>query len=334
MRRALTGVDAVAEGIAARDANNLYRTSCFFQDRERYRSFCAQYAIMRIVDDRIDALPARVALSSQEIAAEHDVVVAWRCAVGAVYDGQSLSPAVLTRTGDAQAPALLAALQSALQAFPVPRILWDNFFEAMARDITQPHFSTYAEFLAYAEGATAAPTTIYLYLLTAQRCGPGAGRYLPPGDFDLLRCGRALGLFAYLTHILRDLPDDLSGSGGSHGEGLLYVAEDDLVRHHLTPAMLYEDRVRGCSRVELRQLVATLARRSRSALAEGQQYLAVLHGRLSTDCALILRLIVALYVQTLQKIEDCGYDPMRRCHQLTEAEKEALVCQVLGEHGG
>lgn len=330
----LSGVDAVAESIAARDANNLYRTSCFFQDPARYRSFCAQYAIMRVVDDRIDALPARMVLSSREIAAEHDIVAAWRSAVEAVYAGQNPPPAVLARTDYAQAPALLRALQSALHAFPVPGSLWHNFFTAMARDVQQPHFRTYADFLAYAEGATAAPTTIYLYLLTAQRGLSGAGRYVPPEDFDLLRCGRALGLFAYLAHILRDLPDDLGSNRGCHGAGLLYVAEDDLAQHQLTPAMLYEDQARQCSRAELRQLVATLATRSRLALAEGQQYLTALQGRLSVDCAFILRLIVALYVQTLQKIEACDYDPMRRCHHLTEAEKEAIVRQVLaGDHG-
>jgi phytoene/squalene synthetase len=87
VRYQLTGVDAVAEAIAARDANNLYRASCFFQNPERYRSFCAQYAIMRVIDDRIDALPARVSLTPPEVAAERDVVDAWRSAVEAVYDG-------------------------------------------------------------------------------------------------------------------------------------------------------------------------------------------------------------------------------------------------------
>src|SRR5262245_62058009 len=168
----LTGVDAVAEAIAARDANSLYRTSCFFQDPERYRAFCAQYAIMRVVDDRIDALPARVSLPPLQVVAERDVVDAWRSAVEAVYEGQQLHYGLLIRTGYAQARELLTALRAALHMFPVPRLLWRNFFVAMARDVEQPRFSTYTEFLAYAEGATAAPTTIYLYLLTAYRSVP------------------------------------------------------------------------------------------------------------------------------------------------------------------
>ncbi len=329
VRYQLTGADAVAEAIAARDANNLYRTSCFFQDPERYRSFCAQYAIMRIVDDRIDALPAPVSLTPPELVAERDVVDAWRSAVETIYEEQHLSYTMLSRTGHAKARELLAALRSALHLFPVPRILWRNFFEAMVRDVEHLRFRTYTEFLAYAEGATAAPTTIYLYLLTSSRHAPGDRPYLPPAGFDLLRCGRALGLFAYLTHILRDLPDDVGGYRGGHGEGPLYVAEDDLGRHQLTPAMLYEDCMRGCSRAALRQLVSTLMARSRAALTEGQGYLTVLNGQLSPDCAFILRLIVAIYVKTLQKIEACGCDPMLRRHMLTETEKEAIVRQVL-----
>jgi phytoene/squalene synthetase len=249
--------------------------------------------------------------------------------VETIYEEQRLSYTVLSRTGHAKARELLAALRSALHLFPVPRILWRNFFDAMARDVEQRCFRTYTEFLAYAEGATAAPTTIYLYLLTSYPRAPADRPYLPPAGFDLLRCGRALGLFAYLTHILRDLPDDVGGNRGARGEGLLYFAEDDLARHQLTPALLYEDRARGYSRAALRQLVSTLMVRSRATLAEGQRYLAVLNGQLSPDCAFILRLIVALYVKTLQKIEACGCDPMLRRHTLTEAEQEAIVSQVL-----
>src|SRR5262249_1886556 len=204
--------------------------------------------IMRVVDDRIDALPARVSLPPLQVVAERDVVDAWRSAVEAVYEGQHLHYGLLLRTGYAQARELLTALRAALHMFPVPRLLWRNFLVAMARDVEQPRFSTYTEFLAYAEGATAAPTTIYLYLLTAYRGAPNDRRYRPPVGFDLLRCGRALGLFAYLAHILRDLPDDVGGYCGAHGAGLLYFAEDDLARHQLTPAMLYEDCVRGRSR--------------------------------------------------------------------------------------
>ncbi len=49
------GTHSVAEEIAAEDLNNLYISSCFFKDPEKYSAFCAYYAVMRVVDDRIES---------------------------------------------------------------------------------------------------------------------------------------------------------------------------------------------------------------------------------------------------------------------------------------
>ncbi|MBI4551483.1 MAG: squalene/phytoene synthase family protein [Candidatus Latescibacteria bacterium] len=319
----LSGAEAIAETIAARDYNNLYRTSCFFRDVERYRAFCAQYAIMRVVDDRIDALPSRSTLSSDARRAEQKIVMAWRHAVTAAHRGQTadFSP-LMSHLVHPQAGDLLEALTGACERFPVPLSLWDNFFDAMEWDLERSRFRTYQEFLGYAEGATVAPTTIYLYLLSASE--QADGRYRPPDDFDLIRCGRALGIFSYLGHILRDLPDDLS----TGGDGLLYFAADDLSRHHLTEEMLFADLAAGRGSEALRGLVADLAGRGRADLAEGRGYLTALDGRLTPDCTFILELIITIYEAVLTKIEACGYDPMARRHHLTDEEKDRIAFEV------
>lgn len=316
----LYGADAVAEAIAARDGNNLYRTSCFFQDLERYRAFCAQYAVMRLVDDRIDALPSRAALPPAERRAEQEIVNLWQRLVTAAHRGD-LAGAERRVAGlpDPRAGALLSTLAAAFRRFAAPLGLWDNFFAAMRRDLTGARFGAYHEFLDYAEGATAAPTTIYLYLLSASL--QPDGRYQPPPEFDLIRCGRALGLFAYLGHILRDLPDDLA----TGSEGLLYFSADDLSRHHLTEDMLFADLAEGRSRDALRTLVATLVARARAALAEGRGYLTALQGRLAPDCAFILDLIIEIYEAALEKIEASDCDLMARRHNLTDAEKVGIA---------
>ncbi|HSL83504.1 MAG TPA: hypothetical protein VLF66_12075, partial [Thermoanaerobaculia bacterium] len=76
-----------AETIAARDLNNLYLTSRFFADPNRFRAFCVFYAVMRLVDDRVDELCARRGVPEAEregVAAE---VEAWRLAVEGAYRG-------------------------------------------------------------------------------------------------------------------------------------------------------------------------------------------------------------------------------------------------------
>jgi phytoene synthase len=315
-----SGADAGAEAIAARDGNNLYRTSCFFQDLERYRAFCAQYAVMRLVDDRIDAIPSRVALSPADRCAEQEIVNLWQRIVTATHRGDSAGAGRrVASLPEPRAGALLPALAAAFRRFPAPLSLWDNFFAAMRRDLAGARFTTYHEFLDYAEGATVAPTTIYLYLLAASPQPDGS--YQPPPGFDLIRCGRALGLFAYLGHILRDLPEDLA----TGSEGLLYFAADDLNRHRLTEAMLFADLAEGRSRDALRALVATLIARARAALAEGRGYLNTLQGRLAPDCAFILDLIIAIYEAVLEKIEASDCDLMARRHHLTDAEKFGIA---------
>src|SRR4029453_957933 len=113
-----SGADASAEAIAAGDSNNLYRTSCFFQDLERYRAFCAQYAVMRLVDDRIDALPARAALSPAERREEQEIVNLWQRIVTAAQRGDSAGAGHrVASLPEPRAGALLPALAAAFRRF-------------------------------------------------------------------------------------------------------------------------------------------------------------------------------------------------------------------------
>jgi phytoene/squalene synthetase len=217
----LQGALGVAEQVAACDLDNLYRVSCYFEDLERYRAFCAQYAVMRVLDDRIDAIPSRAALSDRERLQGHDAVDAWMAIVDRAYMGEPQVDGVLAAAHHPQCRALAEAFATSLTHFRVPPQLWRDFFDAMHRDIERPRFGTYEEFVSYSQGAAVAPTTIYLHLLTAEPEAEHA-RYQPVPGFDLVAAGRSLGLFAYVGHILRDLAEDLrTGS-----EGLLSVRHD------------------------------------------------------------------------------------------------------------
>jgi len=320
--RSLDGAYATAERVAARDLNNLYRTSCYFRDLDRYQAFCAFYAIMRIVDDRVDHLPGRAGMSRERLAAEHDVVEAWRTAVRACFESAAGDP-VESLPPCPEAPQLLTAFRESRARFAVPWALWENFFSAMDRDIDRPRFGTYQEFLHYTEGASVAPTTIYLVLITAAETGPGSPRPMAQG-FDLIRCGRHLGRFAYLGHVLRDLARDLFAVP----EPQLYLAADDMAAFGVSEQSLAAEATARRAGPRTRALVGELVRRARGELARGQEHMHALDGQLESDCAFVLEFIVTLYERILEKIQRCGNDPFTGRHQLTPSEKTAIGRRV------
>ena len=316
----------LAEAIAAKDLNNLYLTSCYFADPARYAAFCSLYALMRVIDDRVDELPQDP--FRFDVAGEHAVLSAWEESLFAALEGVDPAPGLGGRCGMAEARELVLGAASAMRRFPFPHSLWRNFFAAMHRDVDQARFRTYREFLDYTEGASVAPTSIYLYLVAAGD-GEGAGVYRLPERFDLILCGRHLGTFSYLAHILRDMALDL----GTGERGLLYLARQDLDRFGLDEAMLREDLDRRRARPSLRQLAADLTARATTEGDRGAALLEPLAGKLEPDCAFILEVIVAIYRQILDKLASVSFDPMAGRHHLSLEEKQATVLRVAGELG-
>lgn len=318
----------VAEAIAAKDLNNLYLTSCYFADPERYSAFCSLYALMRVIDDRVDALPRDDGAAGFDGSREHDVLRGWEEALLAAVGEVEPPSGLAARCGMPEARLLVTTARQAMGRFPVPLSLWRNFFSAMHRDVEQSRFVTYREFLDYTEGASVAPTSIYLYLVAAADRA-GSGVYVPPEGFDLIRCGRYLGIFSYLAHILRDMALDLK----TGERGLLYLAREDLDRFGLNESMLREDLEQGRARESLRELSAELARRAREARNRGAAYLDALDGELEPDCAFILELILEIYGQALDKLAAASFDPMAGRHHLSLEEKYQTVTRTAARLG-
>ncbi|MEM9554181.1 MAG: squalene/phytoene synthase family protein [Acidobacteriota bacterium] len=334
---------AVVEEIAARDLNNLYLTSRFFTDAARYRAFCALYALMRVIDDRVDAISDREALSSDARRREHDAIDAWSGAfLDAVQGADDRAPKIEAaeellaearfvdtpaRVGDERAPAILASASRAMHEFSVPVVLWRNFFDAMHVDVDQSRFATWDDFLLYTEGASVSPTTIYLALIVAERHEDGT--YRSPSTFDLLCTGRHLGTFAYVGHILRDFAEDLL----TGARGLVYLARDDLARHDLDEAVLRADVARGAAGPRLRALARELAARADVHLKAGRTLLAPVLDDLAPDRAYVLELIVTIYERVLAKIAAHDFDIAGDRHRLTMDEKQALAADVAARVG-
>jgi phytoene synthase len=312
---------AVAEKIASRDLNNLYLASLFFKDHKKYQAFCAYYALMRVVDDRIDGLPTRMRLSDQERRLEHEVVSAWKAGVQCCYDGRAVPKQIIQQCRLADAQRLFDSCSASLDVFRPPQVLWASFFRSMHWDLDHERFDSWLQFLSYAEGASVAPTTIYLFLIVSRR---RAGSVSLPAGFDVIECGRQLGVFAYLGHILRDVAEDLRRGDN----GLIYICGEDMKAFGVTEQLLFRDAERGRSSSATRRLVAELSARARTFLASGRSSLRCLSGQLERDSEFILELILTVYERVLDKIEDCSFDPMGLGHRLTLDEKEQIMKEV------
>ncbi|MBI5495981.1 MAG: squalene/phytoene synthase family protein [Deltaproteobacteria bacterium] len=305
----LPGVDAarmkaaleVCERIAAKDRSNLYVTSQFFEDRARYDAFIAMYAVMRLVDDFIDNVPDKALASAGARAGLQKELDRWEQRIRAAYDGHpSEDPVDL-------------ALAAAAHTFPVPLQVWLNFVDAMRFDVDHPRFRDFTEFLQYGEGATVAPTIIYVYLLAAMRDDDGVYRV---HAFDFQTCGRELGLFAYLAHILRDVKQDMA-VGQS---GLVYLSLADMEKHGLSESTLRDILRRGEGTAAWRALVVDLCGRAHEMEARGVAMAEARYPDMARDCAFILCLIITVYSELLRRIETqpdavLRGDPMMNNHE-------------------
>jgi phytoene/squalene synthetase len=289
------------------------------------------YAVMRIVDDRVDELAVSTPLSSEKRHRESDILQAWHAVVSACLAGKSPPPWGQAATDHPDSEELTVAFTAAVNRFPVPPELWDDFFSAMQQDLVRDRFATYIEFVDYARGATVSPTTLYLYLITAERHRDRSA-YYPPTGFDLRGCGHNLGLFAYIAHILRDLPEDLAA-----GEcGLLYLAADDMAAHGVTEAMLSSDLAAQGTSPPVRLLVRTLIDRAKRLACLGRAGFQPLYRTLSTDRRFVLELIVRMYEEQLNRIVACSHDVMSGSHKLSSRHKKriarTLATQMATQH--
>ena len=302
------------EAVAAKDHSHLYITSQFFEDRARYDAFIAMYAVMRLVDDFVDNVPDKSRLSESERARLRAELDRWERRIVAAYED---------RPSDDPIDVALAA---AARTFPVPIKVWRNFINAMRFDVDHPRFQDFAQFLEYGEGATVAPTVIGVYLLTAER--EASGQYLVR-NFDFEACGRELGLFAYLAHILRDVAEDMRVGA----TGLVYLSLADLQAHGLDEHEVRRLIERGEGDPRWRALVRQLCQRARVMEWKGAALAHAQYARMAPDCAFVLDLIISVYQELLARIEACP-DAVLRSDPMLSQQDEAVLAAASARRTG
>lgn len=306
---------ARCEEISSKDKSNLWVVSQFLEDRPRREAFSAMYAVMRSIDDFVDGVHDRWLLPAAQRAELHAELGRWLELIQHAYRK-------MPRPGDP----LELALASAVDTFRVPFRIWARFIDAMRIDVDEGRFATRAAFVHYTQGASVAPTWIYLHLLAAEL--HENGRY-HPGERDCEAAATDLGLMAYVAHILRDVVEDL----GIGQHGLVYVSAEDLAQVGLSEAALREHATRRDGSREWSRLVETLAGWARPLGARGAAAVAPWLAELPRDRAFVMNLIVTLYRELLERI--CA-DPavvFRGAPVLGEHERAMLAHRCAAEVG-
>jgi phytoene synthase len=257
-----------AESIARKRQPHLYRVARLFPDRERYLAFCATYASMRWVDDRVDEGDS----APPELAE-------WEKAIEGNFEGEFGSASYG------------AALSDTLSRFDLPLEPWQNLQKAMRYDLETRSFHTYQDFLDYAEGATVAPASVFATLLLMRIDGE---RYRPALPYPVIRDAvRRSAIACYEVHILRDAREDLVC-------GRNYFPQDELDEYHL-------DARKGLT-ADWRPYLRAYALRIRGSWDRGVADLQAIEGPMTPRDKLMLHLLVEFYGQSLQKIVRLNYD--------------------------
>lgn len=195
-----------------RSGSNLWLVGRFLPERRR-KLFTAAYASMREVDDFVDDVflalpPAERAVKRSDTA---NKVEAWRALCEA-----ALSPPTARIDVSAQImgaapihPLAVAGLSDAWGGADIGAGPWNALAQAMQRDIAETPFVTWSDFDTYCEGATVAPASIFIYVLSASLEEEGPRNRLPAPVAD---CARSMAIFCYLVHIARDLGKDAAAS--------------------------------------------------------------------------------------------------------------------------
>lgn len=195
VRAALADCAAIAE----RNDSTLFHATRLLP-RFRQDLFAGAYAAMRVIDDAVDedflVRPEQDRHAGR--AAMAATVEAWRrqTAEGAI-DGPLSSSVALG----------FQATVGCSDLGPEP---WNGLAAAMTEDVAEADMPDWEAFDRYADGATVAPATVFIYLLACRfsdghyRCDlPERPRYYASD----------LAVFCYLVHILRDLAKDAGSRG-------------------------------------------------------------------------------------------------------------------------
>ena len=185
-----------------------------FWEEERFRAAKTCYAFMRKIDDMIDDYKARHKRIDEK-------------------DREKFTRKVdewlkMIKTNSRPKP-FQKELVTTIRDFRIPVWPLENFARSMVYDINHDGFPAISSFLDYSEGATVAPSSIFVHLCGIHRQD---GVWQDP-EFDVKIASTPCSIFSYLVHIMRDFQKDQLNN-------LSYFADDRIAANDLNRQMMLE----------------------------------------------------------------------------------------------
>jgi phytoene synthase len=235
---------------------------------DQRRAIIAVWDFCRAIDDSVDEIP--MAAESQACAkvCGREAVRFWRSELSRCYDGASPETPVCQR------------LQPFVKALDLPRNAFEDVIDGVAMDLEVTRYATFADLCEYARRVASAVGFICIRVFG---CRSERAR-----EYAL-----NLGLALQLTNILRDVADDLA-------RDRVYLPLEDLEACGCT----VDDLASGQLTSPVRRLIELECRRARDLYARAGDALP----REERHRLIAAEIMRAVYFETLNRIELCGYD--------------------------
>ena len=179
-----------------------------FWEEERYQAAKTCYKFMRAIDDFIDNHKTRFATIAEHRREEFaSKVNDWLYSVKKKHHHHPLN----------------GELVECVRQFHIPIWPMEDFARAMIYDIHHDGFPTVDAFMDYSQGATVAPSSIFVHLAGLRRSN---GSWSEP-QFEVRESATPCAIFSYLVHIMRDFQKDQINN-------LSYFADDRICANGLT----------------------------------------------------------------------------------------------------
>jgi len=248
-----------------------------FWEDDRYEAFKTCYRSMRILDDLVDDRKVTgKKITDDEIMEYTRAMNDWLVKLKANKDVDGFEQNLI----------------GTIDKFKIPLWPWEKLVDAMTFDLNHNSFLTFTTFLRYTEGAAIAPASIFTHL-----CGvvKKEDSYSQP-SYDIRNAARALAIFSYIVHIIRDFQKDQLNN-------LNYFAVSLLRKYNLRTDNLYEIAQGGEIKNSFRSLMRTYKGFAEYYREKARKTLDMLHENLQPRYQLSLDIIYNLYLQIFELID-------------------------------